>query len=83
MTNFVTLLVGTSPDRKMLAYMVWPCKQNASGTLRKQTLYAKVYGKRPVGRPRTRWLDYIKDLVWNRLGLHPSEMRSVLVDREV
>ena len=24
---------------------------------------AKVSGKRPVGRPRTRWLDYIKVLV--------------------
>ena len=25
--------------------------------LPKQTLYAKVSGKRPVERPRTRWLD--------------------------
>ena len=51
--------------------------------LPQQTLYAKVSGKRPVGRPQTRWLDYIEDLGWNRLGLHPSEMQSVLVDREV
>ena len=49
----------------------------------KQTLYAEVSGKRPVGGPRTRWLDYIKDLGWNRLGLHPSEMQSVLVGRKV
>ena len=42
--------------------------------LRKPTLYAKVDGKRPVGRPQTRWLDYIEDLGWNRLGLYPSEM---------
>ena len=49
----------------------------------KQTLYAKVSGKTPVGRPRTRWLDYIEDLSWNRLGLYPSEMQSVLVDRKV
>ena len=35
--------------------------------LPKQTLYAKMSGKRPVGRPRTRWLDYFKDLAWNRL----------------
>ena len=37
--------------------------------LPKQTLYAKVSEKRPVGRPRTRWLDYIEDLDRNRLGL--------------
>ena len=40
--------------------------------LLKQTLYAKVNGKRPVGQ--TRWLDYIKDLGRNRLGLRPSKM---------
>ena len=51
--------------------------------LPKQILHAEVSGKRPVGRPRTRWLDYIEDLGWNSLGLHPSEMQSVLVDREV
>ena len=28
----------------------------------KQTLSAKVNGKRPVGLPRTRWLDYFKNL---------------------
>ena len=32
------------------------------GRLPKQTLYAEVSGKRPVGSPRTRWLDYIEDL---------------------
>ena len=51
--------------------------------LSKQTLYAEVSGKRPVGRPRTRWLDYIENLGWNSLGLRPSKMKSVLVDREM
>ena len=51
--------------------------------LSKQTSYAEVNGKRPVGRPRTRWLDYIEDFRWNRLGLNPSEMQSVLVNREM
>ena len=40
-------------------------------------------GKKPVGQPQTRWLDYIKDLDWNRLGLHRSEMQSALEGREV
>ena len=34
--------------------------------LPKQALRAKANGKRPVGRPRTRWTDYIEDLGWNR-----------------
>ena len=51
--------------------------------LPKQALLAKANGRRPVGRPRTRWTDYIKDLGWNRLGLHPSEMMEVMEDREV
>jgi len=42
--------------------------------LPKQALLAKVKGKRPVGRPRTRWVDYIEDLGWNRLGFQSSEM---------
>ena len=33
--------------------------------------------------PKTRWTDYIGDLGWNRLRLHPSEMMDVMEDREV
>ena len=29
--------------------------------LSKQALLAKANGRRPVGRPRTRWTDYIED----------------------
>ena len=46
-------------------------------------LHAKANGRRPVGRPGTRWIDYIEDLGWNRLGLRPSEMMEVMEDREV
>ena len=52
-------------------------------TLSKQALLAKANGRRPVGRPRTRWTGYIEDLGWNRLGLYPSEMMDVMEDREV
>ena len=51
--------------------------------LPKLALHAKANGRRPVGRPRTRWTDYIEDLGWNRLGLRPSEMMEVMEDREV
>ena len=51
--------------------------------LPKQALLAKANGRRPVGRPRTRWTDYIEDLEWNRSGRSPSEMMEVMKDREV
>ena len=51
--------------------------------LPKQALLAKVNWRSPVGRPRTRWTNYIEDLEWNRLGLHPSEMIDVMENREV
>ena len=64
--------------------MVWPCKPNASGKTSQTSFTCQANdGRRPVGRPRTRWTDYIKDLIWNRLGLHPSEMMEVLEYREV
>ena len=51
--------------------------------LPKQALLAKANGRRPVGRLRTRWTDYIKDFGWNRLGLRPCEMMEVMEDREM
>ena len=33
--------------------------------------------------PRTRWTNYIEDLWWNCLGLHPSKKMDVMEDREV
>ena len=51
--------------------------------LPKQTLFAKPDGKRPVGRPRKRWMDHVEDLGWNRLGLCFNEMNEVVEDRNV
>ena len=51
--------------------------------LPKQALLAKANKRRPVGRPRTMWIDYIKDFGWNRWGLHPNEMMEVIEDRAV
>ena len=49
----------------------------------KQVFLAKSNGKRPIGRPRTRWQDYIANLGWNRLGLHPTELDEVTMNRDV
>ena len=51
--------------------------------LPKQALLAKANGRKLVGWPRTRWINYIEDLRWNCLGLHPSEIMDVMEDREV
>ncbi|TWW53713.1 R2DM Retrovirus-related Pol polyprotein from type II retrotransposable element, partial [Takifugu flavidus] len=40
-------------------------------------------GKRPPGRPRTRWRDYVSRLAWERLGIPPDELEEVAGEREV
>ncbi|KAI3373866.1 hypothetical protein L3Q82_021979 [Scortum barcoo] len=34
-------------------------------------------GRRPSGRPRTRWRDYVSRLAWERLGIPPEELEEV------
>ncbi|TWW68268.1 hypothetical protein D4764_19G0000660 [Takifugu flavidus] len=34
-------------------------------------------GRRPSGRPRTRWRDYVSRLVWEHLGIPPDELEEV------
>ncbi|KAK3568242.1 hypothetical protein QTP86_002009 [Hemibagrus guttatus] len=40
-------------------------------------------GKRPRGRPRTRWRDYVSRLAWERLGVPPEELEEVSGEREL
>ncbi|KAK7925839.1 hypothetical protein WMY93_008149 [Mugilogobius chulae] len=40
-------------------------------------------GRRPRGRPRTRWRDYVSRLAWVRLGIPPEELEEVCGDSEV
>ncbi|TWW73562.1 hypothetical protein D4764_15G0009560 [Takifugu flavidus] len=40
-------------------------------------------GRRPPGRPRTRWKDYVSRLAWERLGIPPDELEEVAGEREV
>ncbi|KAK3550423.1 hypothetical protein QTP86_025157 [Hemibagrus guttatus] len=40
-------------------------------------------GKRPRGRPRTHWRDYVSRLAWERLGVPPEELEEVSEEREV
>jgi len=34
-------------------------------------------GRRPRGRPRTRWRDYVSWLAWEHLGVPPKELEEV------
>ncbi|KAK3561572.1 hypothetical protein QTP86_010655 [Hemibagrus guttatus] len=40
-------------------------------------------GKRPRGRPRTRWRDYVFRLAWERLGVPLEELEEVAREREL
>ncbi|KAK3542767.1 hypothetical protein QTP70_002969 [Hemibagrus guttatus] len=39
--------------------------------------------KRPRGRPRTRWRDYVSRLAWEHLRVPPEELEEVSGEREV
>ena len=36
--------------------------------------------KRPRGRPKTSWSDYISDLAWSQFGVEPGELSDITVD---
>ena len=64
--------------------MVWNCKQNASGKTSQTSFTCQANEKRPIGRLKTEWINYIaEDLGWNRLGLLSSKMMKVMEDRKV
>ncbi|KAK3515128.1 hypothetical protein QTP70_007237 [Hemibagrus guttatus] len=53
------------------------------GRLLGEVFQACPTGKRPRGRPRTRWRDYVSRLAWKRLGVPPEELEDVSGEREV
>ncbi|KAK3546888.1 hypothetical protein QTP86_003816 [Hemibagrus guttatus] len=57
--------------------------QMPPGRLPGEVFRACPTGKRPRGRPRTRWRDYVSRLTWERLGIPPEELEEVSVEREV
>ena len=51
--------------------------------LPREVLEARPTGRRPRGRPRTRWRDYIDSLASYHLGILQEEVEDVARDREV
>ena len=53
------------------------------GRIPGEVFRARPTGRRPRGRPRTRWGDYISQLAWERLGIPPEELVEVAGERAV
>ncbi|KAK0154053.1 Craniofacial development protein 2 [Merluccius polli] len=53
------------------------------GRLPGEVFRARPTGRRPRGRPRTRWRDYVSRLAWERLGIPQEELAEVAREREV
>ncbi|KAL3043760.1 hypothetical protein OYC64_003589 [Pagothenia borchgrevinki] len=53
------------------------------GRLPREVFQARPAGRRPRGRPRTRWRDYTSSLAWERLGIPQSELVDVARERNV
>uniref|UniRef100_A0A8C6L8D1 Reverse transcriptase domain-containing protein n=1 Tax=Nothobranchius furzeri TaxID=105023 RepID=A0A8C6L8D1_NOTFU len=53
------------------------------GRLPGEVFRARPTGRRPKGRPRTRWRDYVSHLARERLGIPPEELAQVAEEREV
>jgi len=51
--------------------------------LSKQILLATPTGKRPRGRPRIMWREYISNFSWSRLGVEPAEQSEIAENTEV
>ena len=48
----------------------------------KKLLCSTPIGRRPRGRPRTQWRDYVEDLSWSRLGIPAEHLSFVAEDRD-
>ena len=53
------------------------------GRLPGEVFRARPTGRRPRGRPRTRWRDYVSRLAWERLGIPQEELDEVAGEREI
>jgi len=53
------------------------------GRLPGEVFWARLTGRRPRGKPRTCWRDYVFRLAWECLGVPPEELEEVAGDRDV
>lgn len=77
--NVEQLLLRT--ERSMLRWFGHVVRMSPN-RLPRRVMIAVPSGKRPLGRPRNRWLDQVRHLSWSRLGIPPDELESMAEDRE-
>ena len=77
--NVEQLLLRT--ERAMLQWFGHVARMSPRLRLPRRALNAIPSGKRPLGRPRMRWLDQVQKLAWLRLGIAPDELELVAEDR--
>ncbi|KAK3538079.1 hypothetical protein QTP70_028636 [Hemibagrus guttatus] len=63
---------------RWLGHLFWMPPERLPG----EVFRACPTGKRPRGRPRTRWRDYVFRLAWERLGVPLEELEEVSGERE-
>ena len=56
---------------------------DASRTPPCEVFRAHPTGRRPLGRPRTCWRDYVSRLAWERLGISREELDEVAEESKV
>ncbi len=61
------------PHREGSAEVARASVPDASWTPSRKVFRARPTGRRPRGRPRTRWRDYVSQLAWERLGVPPRK----------
>ncbi|TWW78263.1 hypothetical protein D4764_11G0003840 [Takifugu flavidus] len=73
------LLCVERSQMRWLGHLVWMFPGRLTG----EVFRAFPSGRRPPEGPRTRWRDYVSQLVWERLGIPPDELEEVTGEREV
>uniref|UniRef100_A0A8C6P7M2 Reverse transcriptase domain-containing protein n=1 Tax=Nothobranchius furzeri TaxID=105023 RepID=A0A8C6P7M2_NOTFU len=69
-------------ERSQLRWLVHLVKM-PPGRLPGEVFRARPTGRRPTGRPRTQWRDYVSHPARERLGIPPEELAQVAGEREV
>ena len=77
--NVEQLLLRT--ERAILRWFGHVTRMSPSSRLPRRAFDAVPSGRRPLGRPRKRWIDQVHELTWGRLGISPDELESMAEDR--
>ena len=69
------------PERSQLRWYGHVTRMSQERTAKK-LLCSTPIGRRPRGRPRTRWRDYVEDLSRSRLGIPGEHLSFIAEDRD-